>query len=334
MYAWQWIALTATALAFLMALAVLGRWRARARSDGRNAGRDYLLAPDLRRGPGESLREPMSATAWSVARHAALAVFAVPFALGFFPLRLVHEGVLPGLETSAAFLGALALLELIVAGRLWRLLARSHKLALGYEAEVVAGQELENLRHLGYRVFHDVPAGTPGESLDHVIVGPAGVFAVTAKGRAARRPRSLDAGKQEEPWEVTYDGERLKFPGWEETLPLGQAMDRANWLFEWLHECLGEPVNVRPILVLPGWSVKRTAVSGIPVLAAHRIQAYFARMKPLQSSSEDLLERICEQLEERCRVVAVPDEPPPSPTAEGRIPTLKEEIKAARAAGT
>lgn len=57
--------------------------------------------------------------------------------------------------------------------------------------------------------------------------------------------------------------------------------------------------------LLPGWSVKRTAVSGIPVLAAWRIQAYFERMRPRTEMSDTLIERIAGQLEQRCRVVAL-----------------------------
>ena len=131
----------------------------------------------------------------------------------------------------------------------------------------------------------------------HVVL--AGVFAVAARGR------THGAANGGEPWEVTYDGERLQFPGWEETLPLGQAMAQADWLCGWLANVTGEPIGVRPILVLPGWSVKRTAVSGIPVLAAWRIQAYFARMRPLPEMTGAMIERICEHLDSRCHVVAV-----------------------------
>jgi hypothetical protein len=82
-------------------------------------------------------------------------------------------------------------------------------------------------------------------------------------------------------------------------------MRQAEWLFEWIEETNAEPVAVRPILVLPGWSVKRTAVSGIPVLAARRIQAYFQRMRPRPEMTETLVERIAEQIDRSCRVVAV-----------------------------
>jgi hypothetical protein len=310
MYRWQWIPLACITAAFLATMAVLVLWRRRGeRDDARHPGSRHPIQRDLLRNPGESQRDLIAATAWDAAEYAALGLYLLPLAFCLYPLKAVYEGDLPELETLAAFLAGAVLLETWILARLWRVLARARRLALGYEAEVAAGQELDALRHLGYRVFHDVPAEGEGARIDHVVVGPAGVFAVQAMGRATPRASGSD-----EPWEVTYDGERLVFPGWEETLPLGQAMAQADWLCGWLANALNEPVAVRPILVLPGWSVKRTAVSGIPVLAARRIHAYFARMQPLNEMTDTMVERISEQLDRHCRVVAlVPPAPPPPP---------------------
>jgi hypothetical protein len=298
------------AAAFLATLAVLVVWRRRsATPDPR-----HPLQKEVSRGPGESQRDVIAGAAWDAAEYAALAVFLPPLAFCAFPLMSVAEGDLPPALTLAAFgLAAAGLLAWALA-RLWRVLARARSLALGYEAGVATGQELDALRHLGYLVFHDVPAEEG--NIDHVVVGPGGVFAVAAVGRLASR------GGQ--PTEVTYDGERLQFPGWEETLPLGLAMARADWLCGWLANAINEPVGVRPILVLPGWSVKRTAVSGIPVLAARRISAYFSRVRPLAEMTDTMIERIAEQLDQRCRVIAVvPPEPAPgfvSATGNGEAP--------------
>lgn len=296
MYRWQWIPLLCLVAAFVSTLAVLVWYRRRMLySDRRQA-----IARDLLRAPGESLRDPMQDAAWDAAEYAALGLFAIPLLFCVFPLKAVTEGVLPGLETIAAFIGGAVLLQAFVLWRLARVLGRARNLALAYEAERTVGQELDELRHLGCRVFHDVPAEGLEANIDHIVIGPAGVFAVAARGRDAQRPNGRDHS-----WEVTYDGKSLQFPGWKETLPLGQAMRQAEWLFEWIEEAIGEPVAVRPILVLPGWSVKRTAVSGIPVLAARRIQAYFQRMRPRAEMTETLVERIAEQIDRSCRVVAV-----------------------------
>jgi hypothetical protein len=308
MYGWQWIPLACITAAFLATMAVLALWRRRGRRDDPR----HPLQRDLLRNPGESQRDRIAAAAWDAAEYAALGLFLVPLAFCLYPLKAVFDGALPETETLGAFLAGAALIEFWILARLWRVLARSRRLALGYEAEVAAGQELDALRHLGYRVFHDVPAEGFESNIDHVLVGPAGVFAVQAMGRTTPRANGSD-----EPWEVTYDGERLVFPGWEETLPLGQAMAQADWLCGWLANAINEPVAVRPILVLPGWSVKRTAISGIPVLAARRIHAYFARMHALAEMTDTMIERISEQLDRHCRVVAlVPPAPPPPPARE------------------
>ena len=300
MYRWQWIPLLCLVAAFVSTLAVIVLHRRRAL----DADRRQALSLDLLRAPGESLRDPMQDAAWDAAEYAALGLFGIPLLFCLFPLKAVYDGARPEAETIAIYVGAAVLLQLWILARLARVLGRGRTLALGYEAERAVGQELDELRHLGYRIFHDVPADGLEAHIDHIVIGPAGVFAVAARGRDADRP----AGETRDGsplWEVTYDGESLQFPGWKETLPLGQAMRQAEWLFEWIEEAIGEPVAVRPILVLPGWSVKRTAVSGIPVLAARRIQAYFQRMRPRPEMTETLIERIAEQIDRSCRVVAL-----------------------------
>jgi hypothetical protein len=304
MYLWQWILLACLVASFLATLAVLVLWRRRARRSGKRGDARHPLQRDLLRGPGESQRDLIAAEAWNAAEYAALCVFLPPLVFCVYPLMLVYDGDLPEQETLASFALAAALLLAWPLARLWRVLSRARRLALGYEAEVAAGQELDALRHLDYSVFHDVPAEGLDSNIDHVVVGPAGVFVVSAVGRMAPGGLGNNAGSGE-PTEVTYDGERLQFPGWEETLPLGQVVAQADWLCGWLANALNEPVAVRAILVLPGWSVKRTAVSGIPVLAARRVNAYFSRMRPLPEMTDTMLERIAGQLDRLCRVIAL-----------------------------
>jgi len=300
MYLWQWIPLACLVAAFLATLSVLVLWRRRGRRSGNRSDERHPLQRDLLRGPGESQRDLIAAEHWNAAEYAALCVFLPLLLFCVYPLKAVYAGDLPEEATLAAFLATAAVLLAWPLARLWRVLAQARSLALGYEAEVAAGQELDALRHLDYCVFHDVPAEGLDSNIDHVVVGPAGVFVVSAVGRMAP-----GAHESSEPTEVTYDGERLRFPGWEETLPLGQVVAQADWLCGWLANALNEPVGVRAILVLPGWSVKRTAVSGIPVLAARRVNAYFSRMRALPEMTDTMIDRIAGQLDRHCRVVAV-----------------------------
>lgn len=188
-----------------------------------------------------------------------------------------------------------------ILARLWRVLGRHRALTIHYEAEVAAGQELDDLRHLGYRVYHDVPARELRSNVDHVVVGSPGVFVVGTEGRA--RPRARNG--EEESWEVAYDGEMLKFPGWKERTPLVHAIEQANEVAAWLSIAVGEPVPVHAVLVLPGWSVKRTSIEGIPVLGARRIPHFFSRRNE-SLLTEEMIERVACALDQRCRGAATP----------------------------
>jgi hypothetical protein len=73
---------------------------------------------------------------------------------------------------------------------------------LGRDGERAVGQALEQLRRYGYRVFHDILG--PNWNIDHVVIGPGGIFTVETKtlskplrGRAVIRyeRRSLTKGR-------------------------------------------------------------------------------------------------------------------------------------------
>lgn len=102
------------------------------------------------------------------------------------------------------------------------------------------------------RMFHDVQAGS--FNIDHVVVSPAGVFAVETKSR--RKP---PAGGGAENVKVRYDGKALAFPGWTESEPIAQAERQARWLAEHLRKATGESFPVTPVLALPGWYVENVA---------------------------------------------------------------------------
>src|SRR5262249_16046178 len=146
MYRWQWIPLLCLLFTFISTMAVLVVYRRRML----DADRRQALLPDLLRGPGEPMRGQMPAAAGDAAGCAALGLFLVALSFCLFPLKRVWEGDLPELETIAAFVGIVILTEIWILARLARVLGRARSLALGYEAELAVGQELDELRHLGY----------------------------------------------------------------------------------------------------------------------------------------------------------------------------------------
>lgn len=130
---------------------------------------------------------------------------------------------------------------------IWRERPRLRSLRLGSEGEKAVGQYLERLRDQGYQIFHDVLG--PGFNVDHVLIGPAGVFTVETKTHS--KPARGDA-------RITFDGDRLLIAGFEpERDPIVQAKAQAAWLRTLLGESTGRKLAVRPVILFPGWFVEQ-----------------------------------------------------------------------------
>src|SRR5690348_16911647 len=56
--------------------------------------------------------------------------------------------------------------------------------ARGAEGEEAVGELLEGLREQGWRVIHDVSFGRG--NIDHIIVGPGGIFTIETKSRGGK----------------------------------------------------------------------------------------------------------------------------------------------------
>jgi hypothetical protein len=178
--------------------------------------------------------------------------------------------------------------------KLIKLLNMRRRLRLAYDAELAVGQEINQLMLCGYSVYHDFPA--EGFNIDHVVAGPAGVFAVETKGRA--KPIT---GNGKSDAEVVYDGETLRFPGWVERKPMEQATRQSSWLAKWLSSATGEAINVQPVLTLPGWFVRRVSSNGIAVINPKIFPSLLK--KKGNGLSDSQIKRIIHQLDQRCRDV-------------------------------
>ena len=166
------------------------------------------------------------------------------------------------------------------------------KLRLGYYGELATGQYLQQLVRGGYHVFHDFPA--ENFNIDHVAVGPGGIFAIETK---ARSKPLLKNGHGRDEAKVIYDGKMLKFPTWTETEPLAQAERQAKWLADFLTKAVGEPVKVQPVLALPGWFVNRTTQQGMLVVNPKSLSSLLKS----RLLSEKMITAVAHQLEQRCR---------------------------------
>lgn len=258
----------------------------------RKKGEKSPLTGQLLRSPGASLQNRVDDLGVEIMAYVA-AVPAFPLLIHSLYLSLLHAQKNTPINVSVLIVALTGLL-LWIGFKLNQLMTERNNCRLGIDAKASVGQELNQLMFNQFRVYHDVPA--EHFNIDHVAVGPTGVYAVETRGRsrAIRKKGKVDAT-------VAYDGQKLEFPGWYETEPLLQAQLQADWLSEWLTSTVGAPVSAQAVLALPGWYVVRKANQPIRVISGK--EAY-ALAKPNGITLDDeMIQRIAHQLEERCREV-------------------------------
>lgn len=122
------------------------------------------------------------------------------------------------------------------------------RLRMARDGERAVGEFLEKLRADGYQVFHDLVGD--GFNLDHVLIGPAGVFTIETKTYS--KP---EKGKAE----ITFDGKSIKIGRWAPPRnPVIQARAQVGWLSSLLKETTGRDFPVHPVIVFPGWFIRTT----------------------------------------------------------------------------
>lgn len=118
---------------------------------------------------------------------------------------------------------------------------------LGYLGERFVADALQALEVTLWRAFHDMPSAFG--NIDHVAVGPNGVFVIETKTRQIFK---------DEPngHTVRFDGENMIWPRWGTVnRPLEQAERNANWLGDLIKKEAGIAVDVIPYVTVPGWFV-------------------------------------------------------------------------------
>jgi hypothetical protein len=250
---------------------------------------------NLLRGPGQSLLSKLDAGNEDVvvytisAFFTPLVIYAVHISQSYF------GGAKETLFRTLFSVGVALVLFSFSIINLIKLLRQRKNMRLGYAGELAVGQELDQMKHDGFYVYHDFPADN--FNIDHIVVGPKGVFAVETKARS--KPTSKNRVKDAT---VEYDGRMLFFPKGNDFKTIERAKRQADWLSTWLSKSIGEPIATRAIVALPGWFVKRTSSEGIPVVNPRQFSSLFEHIKP-RALSESMITRISHQLEQNCRDV-------------------------------
>ncbi len=153
------------------------------------------------------------------------------------------------------------------------------QLRLGVEGERTVGQALEHLRAGGCDVFHDLVG--QGFNVDHVVIGPAGVFTVETKtwSKPVR-------GKAQ----IKFDGEHLLVGNRQpDRDPVVQARAQASWIRDVLSESTGRKFDVRPVIVFPGWFIEQTEGSKREIWVLNpKALPDFISHEPRKLSDEDV----------------------------------------------
>ena len=169
------------------------------------------------------------------------------------------------------------------------------KYRLGYEGERFVGEAISRLIYHAFEIYHDVPFET--FNLDHVMVGPRGVFVVETKTRSMPVKEN---GKKE--YRVQFDGKCLKWPNWKtDNESIEQAKRNAATLSVYLSPAIGKKIWVTPIVTAPGWTVELLVpCDNIYVLNTGQIYD-FCSSQPERLTGEQIA-NICHQLDQKCRL--------------------------------
>jgi hypothetical protein len=156
-----------------------------------------------------------------------------------------------------------------------RLVPRARRLVRGERGELHVAEVLDDLHPFGYRAFHDLVRD--GFNIDHVVVGPGGVFAVETKFRSGEG-------------EITFrNGEGLFVDGVpEEKDSLKQARANAADVNRLIKETCGIDEWVNPVVVFVGeWRVKNDwQTTDARVFTTDKLGTHIVNHQPRLKQSE------------------------------------------------
>jgi hypothetical protein len=188
-------------------------------------------------------------------------------------------GTLPGLLLGAGFYFPLLVGSVFISHKLHVVSRELGTLHLGFEGERYVGQKLtDDLMPHGFRVYHDIVLERNGTkfNVDHVVVGPNGVFAVETK--TWRVPRSFTGDEERK---VTLSGGILEVPKplseKESEKALKQAKRNAAAIHDEVFGMKNTTKRVIPVLALPGWKIDLQQYGEVAVINARESLNYFSK---------------------------------------------------------
>jgi len=248
---------------------------------------------DLLRSPGQTLSEQIEDLSVDIIGHLLLTPLIISVLYAMYSTLYTTKSYEDRLTAGVMYIGG----GLCIAGfaiyKVYSMIKDRNNKRLGRECEVFVGQGLTNLMKHGFNVYHDFPADG-NFNIDHIAIGPTGVFAIETKGKS----KQVKAEKQN--WKVKYNGVSLEFPSWTDTADIGQAKRQAKWLSSWVESSTGEEQQVYPVLALPGWWIDTIKPGKVRVYNGKNPE-FMARGQRLLTDAR--IRAISHQVEGKCRDV-------------------------------
>jgi len=143
---------------------------------------------------------------------------------------------------------------------------------LGADGEEAVGSRLEKLHSDGWRVLHSVPVGARGSDIDHILIGPGGVYTINTKNHHTGKVSIAEHA-------VWVNGHKTAY--------LRNSRHEADRAQRLLLAATGLSVSVRPVLVLiaKGFHM-RVQPGDVTVLSRMDVPRYFKRATHALSSEQ------------------------------------------------
>jgi hypothetical protein len=153
------------------------------------------------------------------------------------------------------------------------------------KAQKRTSRQLSKLERKGYRAMHILPIPDSEEQIDHLVIGPAGVFAIDSEDWDKRMP--VRTSNHRNLWHGPRSMvDRLEHARWE-----------SNQAAALLSAARGSPVSVRPAMAVYGpkipWDVAE--IRDVDTFSGPRLRSYLrrrARKRDVTPLSKDEIERI------------------------------------------
>ena len=151
------------------------------------------------------------------------------------------------------------------------------------DANIAVGHSLQRIAVGHGRVFHDVR--TPAGVVDHVLVGPGGVYAVNVVAHRAMRKESV----------AIADGE-LRFKPDGKQIAINDIAAKTTRLEQDFRELLKNSIRVRSVIAVPGWHAESQSSDGhlvvnertLPMLRGWRDEADYLMDEDVQALQQHL----------------------------------------------